>query len=285
MTTYELLKDAADFLKKSGETETPRLDAEVLLGFCLNCDRLNLILNAKKSVPDDVWERFLACLRRRYNGEPIAYILGYREFMSLKFNVTEGVLIPRPDTEVLAEFAIDAAKKIENPVISDLCTGSGALAVSVAKYVSSAFVYAVDFSDICVKTAQKNAVENGVLNRIKIIKQDILKDFSFDTKVDLLISNPPYIKTKVIDTLSKSVKDYEPKTALDGGEDGLIFYRRIIEIAPLLLKSGGTLAMEIGYDQFDELKTLLQNSRNFKNISFLKDLAGIKRVICAELLK
>ena len=283
MTTEEILKNGAELLRQSGETDSPRLDAELLLCHVLNCERLDLILNAKKSVPDDARERFFACLKRREQGEPVAYILGFKEFMSLKFNVSKGVLIPRPDTEVLAEFAIDVAKGFKNPIVSDLCTGSGALAVSVAKYAANSFVYAVDFSEICVKTAQKNAEENGVLNRVRVISKDILKDFSLPEKADILISNPPYIKTDVINSLSKTVRAFEPESALDGGDDGLIFYRRIAEIAPLLLKPDGILALEIGHDQFYEVSDILKNNGSFKSIDFLCDLSGIKRVISAVL--
>ena len=282
MTIEELLKDATKSLAESGVTDTPRLDAEVLLAHVLDCDRLKLIINSKSCVSDFLRERFSLCLNRRLSSEPISYILGYREFMSLKFFVSPGVLIPRPDTEVLAEFAIQKAKEIKNPHILDLCTGSGALAVSIAKYVNGAETTAIDFSPVCIEHAKKNAAENGVVCRVNVILQDILEDFSLNKKFDILVSNPPYIKTEVINTLEKNVKDFEPTSALDGGDDGLIFYRRITEIAPALLKSGGTVAFEIGYDQYDEVYSVLEN-KGYKNISYLCDLAGIKRVICAVL--
>lgn len=282
MTIEELLKDATKSLAESGVTDTPRLDAEVLLAHVLDCDRLKLIINSKSCVSDFLRERFSLCLNRRLSSEPISYILGYREFMSLKFFVSPGVLIPRPDTEVLAEFAIQKAKEIKNPHILDLCTGSGALAVSIAKYVNGAETTAIDFSPVCIEHAKKNAAENGVACRVNVILQDILEDFSLNKKFDILVSNPPYIKTEVINTLEKNVKDFEPTSALDGGDDGLIFYRRITEIAPALLKSGGTVAFEIGYDQYDEVYSVLEN-KGYKNISYLCDLAGIKRVIYAVL--
>ncbi len=282
MTIEELLKEATKSLAESGVTDTPRLDAEVLLAHVLDCDRLKLIINLKMGVSDFLRERFSLYLKRRLSCEPISYILGYREFMSLKFFVSPGVLIPRPDTEVLAEFAIEKAKEIKNSRILDLCTGSGALAVSIAKYVSDAKVDAIDFSPVCIEYAQKNAAENGVISRVNVILQDILEDFSLDEKYDILVSNPPYIKTEVINTLEKNVKDFEPTSALDGGDDGLIFYRRISEIAPTLLKSGGIVALEIGHDQYVEVSSVLEN-KGYKNIGFLCDLAGIKRVIYAVL--
>lgn len=282
MTIEEILRNATQKLKEFGVGDTPRLDCEVLLSKSLDCDRLNLILNAKKSVPDDAMERFSAYLKRRLNDEPVSYILGCREFMSLEFQVLPGVLIPRPDTEVLAEFAIENAKKLKNPYVLDLCTGSGALAVSIAKYCEQSHVFAVDFSDICVKTADENAKANGVSERVNVIKQDILEDFELENKFDILVSNPPYIKTEVIKTLDKTVKDYEPSSALDGGEDGLVFYRRIAHIAPKFLKNSGILAMEIGYDQEKEVYDILNEAKVFSDIDFICDLAGIKRVVKAK---
>lgn len=285
MTVEEILRNATQKLKEFGVGDTPRLDCEVLLAECLGCDRLKLILNAKKSVPDDAMERFSAYLKRRLSYEPVSYILGCREFMSLEFRVLPGVLIPRPDTEVLAEFAIEKAKKIKNPYVLDLCTGSGALAVSIAKYCEQSHVFAVDFSDICVKTAEENAKANGVSERVSVVKQDVLKDFELENKFDILVSNPPYIKTEVIKSLDKTVKDYEPSSALDGGEDGLVFYRRIAHIAPNFLKNGGILAMEIGYDQEKEVYEILCGANVFSDIDFICDLAGIKRVVKAILKK
>ena len=278
----EILKDATLELKTSRASDTPRLDAEVMLAHILGCDRLNLILNAKKSVSDELRKRFSACLKRRLNEEPVSYILGYREFMSLKFLVSSGVLIPRPDTEILAEFAIEKANEIKNARVLDLCTGSGALAVSILKYAKSASAVAVDLSDICVKTAEENAKNCGVSDRISVIKQDILEDFDLNEKFDILVSNPPYIKTETIKSLDKTVKDFEPCSALDGGEDGLVFYRRIATISPRFIKNEGILAMEIGHDQEKEVFDILNGSGAFHDIKFHCDLAGIKRVISAK---
>ena len=282
MTIEEILKNATLRLKEEGESDTPRLDAEVLLAECLGCDRLNLILKAKESVPEEIEERFSSYLNRRILSEPISYILGAREFMSLPFRVSPGVLIPRPDTEILAEFAIEETKKIKKADVLDLCTGSGALAVSIAKYGDCRGVFALDFSEICVNTAIKNAKNNGVSDKVTVFEQDILENFELERKFDILVSNPPYIKTEVIKTLDKTVKDYEPLAALDGGGDGLVFYRRIADIAPKFLRNQGTLAMEIGHDQQKEVFDILNESGRFCDIDFLCDLAGIKRVITAK---
>lgn len=285
MKICELLKSATQSLKSSGITDTARLDAEVLLAHTLGCERLRLITDAQNCVKKEQEELFLSFLKRRLGAEPVSYILGSREFMSLKFSVSEGVLIPRPDTEILAEFAIEKAQNIKHASVLDLCTGSGALAVSISSYVPSASVTAVDFSEKCVAVAQKNAADNGVLSRVKVIKQDILEDFNLNgEKFDLLVSNPPYIKTSVISSLDKTVKDFEPMAALDGGDDGLVFYRQIAKIAPVFLKSGGLLAMEIGHDQSGEVHEILKSNGRYRDIEFLLDLQGIKRVIYAALV-
>lgn len=290
MKVFELLKEGTAILKNSGATDTPRLDSEVLLMHVLGCDKMSLILNDKMSVSFLDEERFFSLLKRRKEREPISYITGEREFMSLKFFVAEGILIPRPDTEVLTEFVIEKAKKIKNAEILDLCTGSGAIAVSVAKYVKDSKVLAVDFSPKCLHFAEKNAKENEVADRVRVLKQDVLADFSLsdlgqkeNEGFDILVSNPPYIKSEIIKTLDKDVKDFEPITALDGGADGLVFYRRIAEISPRLLKAKGILAFEIGHDQYDEVYAILAGSGNFKDINSLCDLSGIKRVITAVL--
>lgn len=284
MKISELLKTGTRAICDAKISDTSRLDAEVLLAHVLDCDRLNLILKADTSVSEEHQKHFLSCVNMRTQGTPIAYIIGYREFMSLRFSVAPGVLIPRPDTEVLAEFAISEAKRFKKPHILDLCTGSGALAVSIAKYAGNSFVTAIDFSKICVSCAKENAKENGVLERTSIIEHDIFDDFDFFIKkADILVSNPPYIKTEIIDSLDKTVRDFEPKCALDGGDDGLRFYRRIVELAPTVLNSKGRLGLEIGYDQAEDVASLLDSSKLFSDISYLFDLAGIRRVITATL--
>ena len=200
--------------------------------------------------------------------------------MSLDFSVCPGVLIPRPDTEALVCHVIDEFKSKKVSIL-DLCTGSGAIAISCAKYIPWACVTAVDVSPICIETTKKNAAKNGVADRVNTIMADVFTSFDdlkSESKFDCIVSNPPYIKTEVLTSLMKDVKDFEPHLALDGGEDGLVFYRKISALSAELLKKGGMLAFEVGHDQADDVKNIMHKT-GFGNIRFIKDLAGINRVV------
>ncbi len=221
-------------------------------------------------------EELNALLQRRIAGEPLQYILGEWEFYDLPFFVGEGVLIPRPDTETLAEFAIDRAGT-EETTCMDLCSGSGCLAITVDKHCPNATVYAMEKSDEAYRYLEKNIERN--LSSVRAIKGDVLED-DFG-EYDLIISNPPYIKTADLDTLQKEVKR-EPQMALDGGEDGLMFYRKIAEKWVPHLKSGGTLAVEIGIGQGNDVKKIFEKS-GLKNIGSRNDLSGVERVIFGTL--
>lgn len=279
ITVDQALKNAIITLTNNKSIETPRLDAEVLLCYVLKCDRIHLVINKDKALTEDENDTYLSYIERRSTNEPISYITGIKEFMSLDFNVSKGVLIPRPDTEILVEKLIDIYKG-KKATILDLCTGSGAIAISLAYYLKDASVIAVDKFDVCVNCAKQNAEKIGV--SIEIIKEDVLNDFNFDTDIDCIVSNPPYIETDVLSTLSSDVKDYEPEYALDGGVDGLIFYRKITDFAKKKLNSGGILAYEIGYNQATAVKEIITNTNYFDNIEILRDLSGNNRVVLAE---
>ncbi|MBQ2273890.1 MAG: peptide chain release factor N(5)-glutamine methyltransferase [Clostridia bacterium] len=221
-------------------------------------------------------EELDAVLKRRIDGEPLQYILGEWEFYDLPFYVGEGVLIPRPDTETLAEFAIDRAGTRET-VCMDLCSGSGCLAITLDKHSVNATVYAMELSDKAFEYLKKNIERNA--SSVRAVKGDVLED-DFG-EFDLIISNPPFIKTADLDTLQKEVKR-EPQMALDGGDDGLVFYRKIAEKWVPHLKSGGTLAVEIGIGQGDDVKAIFK-AAGLKNIGSRNDLSGIERVIFGTL--
>ena len=281
-------KDFKTLLSGAGEafhiiSDTPRLDAELLLAHLLKKDRSWLLIHANDLADEALCLSYERLIERRKKGEPVAYIVGEREFMGLPFSVAPGVLIPRPDTETLVE-AVLAEKLPESPQILDLCTGSGAIAVSLAHYLAKAQVLAVDISETCVKTAQENAERNSVANRVCVVCADILKeDFSLPClPVDVLVSNPPYIRTDDLSGLMADVRDYEPHPALDGGMDGLIFYRRLASLVPQLLKQGGLLAVEVGHDQAEDVAAILEESGECEKIRFACDLAGIKRVVIAN---
>lgn len=261
--------------------ETPRLDAEVLLCEVLNCERIFLVINKDQVLTQSEYAQFSSFISRRAKNEPVSYITGKREFMSLEFNVQKGILVPRPDTEILVEKIIDTYKESSVKIL-DLCTGSGAIAVSLAYYLKDSSVIAVDKYDICVQAATQNAKKHNVSDRVCVIKADVLDTFSINEQIDCIVSNPPYIKSEVLTSLPSDIKDYEPDYALDGGNDGLIFYEKITEYASKKLNPCGILAFEIGFDQGESVKQIIDKTGDFINIEILKDLAGLDRVITAE---
>lgn len=282
ITIDTALKDAIKELSENKTISTPRLDCEILLCFLLNCKRIDLILNKDSILQKDVYAVFAELVNRRLQNEPVSYLTGKKEFMSLDFFVEPGILIPRPETEFLVEYIIENLKDKKNPTVLDLCTGSGAIAVSIAHYIPNASVTAVDKFDICVSTAQKNADALSVSDRVSVILADVLEDFTCSDTFQCIVSNPPYIQKDVLSTLPKDVKDFEPMYALNGGEDGLVFYRRIIEISEKLLVPNGILVFEIGHDQGYDVSRLLENSNMFLDISVTKDYAGLDRMVTAK---
>ncbi|MBE7010725.1 MAG: peptide chain release factor N(5)-glutamine methyltransferase [Ruminococcaceae bacterium] len=281
MVIGEALQKATGRLSESGSTSA-RLDAEVLLSHLLGQDRVYLVLHKNDPLSHEIEAAFEALLCRRIKGEPIAYLTGSREFMSLTFSVSPGVLIPRPDTETLAEWAISTCRPIQNPRILDICTGSGALAISLAHYLPQADVTACDISPHCLQTAQENAEKNGVSYRVRLQAWDVFASCPLRERYHCIVSNPPYIPSDVVPTLERDVRDFEPALALDGGEDGLQFYRRIISLAPSLLQKDGYLAFEVGYDQADSVAHQMKES-GFSEIKKIPDLSGIFRVVCGQM--
>ncbi|MBQ4515843.1 MAG: peptide chain release factor N(5)-glutamine methyltransferase [Clostridia bacterium] len=273
-----LLCEGAEAL--SNHSDTARLDAEVLLAYIIRKERVWFAIHSKEAPDEKTVLDFQNLIKRRKSGEPVAYITGTREFMGLPFKVKKGILIPRPDTETLVE-AILNEKLPQNSKILDLCTGSGAIAVSLAYYMKSCSVCAVDISDICIKTATENAEINGVLSRVEFRQADILSDELHLEKADVLVSNPPYIESAELADLMKDVKDFEPSLALDGGNDGLVFYRKIISLLPQLLNPGGLVAFEVGHNQADSVCDILKE-QGCTDIKTLCDLAGIRRVVMAH---
>lgn len=260
-------------------SDTPRLDVELLLQKCLgDVDRIYIHMNLDKKLSDNQKEHFLSMIKDRLNGRPIAYIVGHREFMGLDFYVKEGVLIPRPDTETLVEEIIEICKdKYVN--ILDIGTGSGAITVSLAKYLPKSKLTSFDISDIPLEVGKINAINNGVDNKIEFIKSDLFSAIKEkDIKFDVIVSNPPYIRKADMNTLHTQVKDYEPYNALEGGIDGLDFYKNITEQSHLYINKGGVLAYEVGHDQAQDVAMIMQNN-GYTNIYTKKDIQGIDRVV------
>ena len=232
---------------------------------------------------EDEERLFNKFINERLNNRPIAYIVENREFMGLDFYVKEGVLIPRPDTEVLVEEVIELGKD-KGPInILDIGTGSGAITVSLAKYLENAEITSVDISDIALEIGKINAVNNNVDNKINFVKSDLFTNIDKNMKFDIIVSNPPYIKREVIETLDKQVKDFEPYNALEGGVDGLDFYRAITSQAKDYLKEGGILAYEVGHDQSEDVSKLMEKD-GYTNIYTRKDLQQIDRVVIGSIL-
>lgn len=282
------MKEAVDRISKT-ESQTPLLDAEVLLCHVLNKDRLYLFVNGNEILDLEKLSTFNELVNMRLEGTPISYIIHKQEFMGLDFYVEEGVLIPRPDTEILVEEVIKWAKNHKDDLyIADLGTGSGAITVSLAKYIPNAFLYSVDISQKALSIGKKNGELHGVSERITFLEGDLLKplkEHDLYDKLDILVSNPPYIPREDIDELQVEVSKYEPRLALDGGLDGLDFYRRIIDGGYHFVKNGGQIALEVGHDQGESVKRRMEQNGFYENIEKVKDLAGIERVVTATVNK
>ena len=276
MTVYEAYKNGIEILKNVGN-EAPVTDAGALLCHVADCGRTFLYAHCTDVLEDDHLASYLALLERRAAGEPLQYLTGLQEFMSLPFRVGPGVLVPRQDTELLVGTVINLCRERKGSTeILDIGTGSGCIAVCLAHYIPGCRVTAVDKMPDALAIASKNAIENGVADRIEFIRSDLFEAIA-GRQFDVIVSNPPYIRTGDIGSLQKEVRCHEPLTALDGGIDGLDFYREIIGGAPGFLRDGGSLAFETGYDQAAEVAVLMADK--FEQIRINKDLAGIERVV------
>ena len=277
-TIGELLDIGSKALKDKN-IDTYILDSQLLLGMVLGKDKIYIITNRNKDVSIKDEKEYLDLIEKRSEKMPIKYILGETEFMGLDFDVEEGVLIPRGDTEILVEELLSIINEDEELEICDLCSGSGAIGIALATYRKNISVDEIDNFSIPEKVTKSNILKHGLENRVKFIKSNLLEEpIKEEKKYDLIVSNPPYIKASEIDKLMDDVKLYEPHTALDGGEDGLVFYRRIIEESKITLKNNGILAFEIGHDQGIDVRILMEEA-GFKNVKLVKDLAGLDRVL------
>lgn len=277
-TIGELLEFGSKKLKEKS-IDSYMLDAQLLLGMVLGKDKIYLITNRDKEVSHKDEKEYIALIEKRSSKMPIKYILGETEFMGFDFDVEEGVLIPRGDTEILVEELLSIINEDEELNICDLCSGSGAIGISLAMNRKNIKVDEIDNYDIPEKVTKSNIVKHGLENRVNFIKSDLLEEaIKAEKKYDIIVSNPPYIKACEIEGLMDDVKLYEPHVALDGGEDGLIFYRRIIEESRLTLNENGILAFEIGHDQGLDVRILMEEA-GFSNVKLVKDLAGLDRVL------
>ena len=278
MNIGEILIVAYKILKKV-EIESYLLDSQLLLGKVLNKDKLFIMVNRDFSLSQKQEDEFYRLIKLRESKMPTKYILGDCEFMGMNFIVKPGVLIPRADTEILVEEVIKNIKEKGYTKVCDVCSGSGAIGLAIAEFVSDAKVVMYDISEDALAVAKLNIERFDLSKRVQVEFSDLLKvAISQNIKFQVVVSNPPYIRETVIPTLMEDVKNYEPYIALSGGRDGLDFYRRITEESLKVLEKGGLLAFEIGYDQSEEVMSIL-SQWGFKDIECIKDLSGNHRVI------
>lgn len=286
ITVRELLKIAEESLRLKG-LEDASTEAEILLCHLLKKERIFLYAYGQETVDEDSCQFFFDLLGKRVAGEPLQYLIGTAEFMGIKLQVNSSVLIPRQDTELLAETALAELagrhKMLGTHSVLDLCTGSGALAIAIAKLAHKVTVTATDLSPEALNLAEKNAAMSGLPRPINFFQGDLFDALPPLSSFDVIVTNPPYIPTAVIDTLDIQVRDYEPRAALDGGEDGLTIIRRILLEAPTFLNPGGVLLMEIGYDQAKAVASLAgAKGGPFIEGRILKDLNKKDRVLVAR---
>ena len=280
MTIKQAMIKGVTILKLE-KISTPKLKARLLLQYVLKKPRQYLIVYDNQKLTDKEEQEYLKYIELVAQGEPIEHITHQKEFMKLSFYVDENVLIPRQDTEVLVEEVIKIAKNIRAKKILDLCTGSGAIAVSLAKYLENTQITALDISGKALDVAIANAKNNHVQEKITFVESNLFQNLGQE-KYDIIVSNPPYIRRKEIETLDKEVRK-EPKIALDGGEDGLDFYREIINKGYEYLKYGGYICLEIGYDQKEEVMQIIKEQKQYTETYCKKDLYDNDRVIVTRL--
>ena len=314
MNIKQYLNYASDVLK-AANIETPVIEAGVMLCHVLNCNKVYLYSHDERVLEDNEIKLLNQMLMKRAENVPMQYLVGETEFMSLSFVVSPDVLIPRQDTEILVEKCIETMNSImetrlkqeenKNAVIKingndknsdkdicighksrrvtvlDMCTGSGCIAVSMAHYFPDCSVVACDVSEDALRIAGINIRRNGVQGSVTLHHGNLFEALDDEKRFDLIVSNPPYIETSVISELQNEVKDYEPGIALDGGQDGLDFYRRIVAEAPEYLNDKGILAFEIGYNQAESVSNVMKSK--FQNIRVYKDISGNDRVIIGQL--
>jgi release factor glutamine methyltransferase len=288
-TVARLLAWTLDHLQRSG-LDSARLCAEILLAHAMRCERIHLYTRHDQVPDDDVLNVFRDLVRQAAAGQPIAYLTGVKEFFSLPLEVCAGVFIPRPETEILVERTIDLARKAASPLsILDLCTGSGCIAVCVARHLPTARVYASDVSETAVEVARHNAARHNVADHIEFRLGDLFEPWrpadrngapDSPRSFDVIVCNPPYVATAGA-PVDRAVRDFEPPAAVFAGADGLDIIRRILVETPLWLSAGGHLLLELEYDQSAAVRSLLP-AACWQNVVTYRDGAGHERVLHAR---
>ncbi len=285
-TIQKLLTWITDYLTQRN-VDAPRLSAELLLSHVLGLKRIELYTQYNKPVAPEQLEQLRGLVKRAGLHEPVAYLVGRTEFYSMEFEVTPDCLIPRPETELLVQRAIELLRKRTGPqLVCDLCTGCGIVAVAIARNVSDAKVIATDISESALGVAAKNIEKHKLQERIELRQGDLFEPLVAQLDLfDVIACNPPYVSEAEYEALDKNVKDYEPRLALHAGADGLDFYRRISEKVDGFLKPDGILLLEIGYQQGDAVRTLFESAGTFAEVRVEKDLTRNDRIIVAQKTK
>lgn len=281
----EVLENGQKYLKSAGII-TSRLDAELLLAYCLKKDRTKLYVDWQCNIKAEEMLLFSLLLARRAKREPLAYIVGYKEFWSMNIRVDRHVLIPRPETEILVQEAVALLHQTSQPgrrqKILDVGTGSGAVALALAREAHSSFVIASDVSFEALKIARANADTFGLNDTVIFACVDVLSAFRHNGFFDLVVSNPPYIATQDIELLDPEIRNFEPRQAIDGGKDGLDYYKALIPLLTSILKDGGWVVLEIGAGQAAAVMELFESCSRYRNIRVVKDYGQHERVIRAQ---
>ena len=280
-TVARILDATTPYLKQHG-SDTPRLDAQVLLAFVRKCSRIELYTNFNTPLTDAERAQMRDLVKRRSQAEPVAYLVGHREFFSLDFKVTKDVLIPRPDTETLVLEALERAKTFTAPRILDLCTGSGCVVISLAVSQPTAVCTATDISPAALQIATDNAQTHKVADRITFLEGDLFAAIPHDAQFDLIVSNPPYVPEGEIAELEAEVRNHEPLGALKAGTDGMLFLTQIVEKASQHLVEGGWLVLETGIEQAPLTAKALEARHDFSDVRIVKDTGGRPRVVLAQ---
>ena len=278
-TVRQLLEEAVPGLRESG-VDTPILDAEVLLAHALRVSRTALLAHPEREPPPKVTAQFSEWITRRIAREPLAYIIGEREFQGLTFEVGPCALIPRQETEVLVDIAVESLLGVTSPLVADIGLGTGCVAIAIAHTIPGALVYGTEFSKEALELAVRNSRKLGVAERVRFMEGDLLGPLS-GIQVHIIVSNPPYIPTVELGCLQPEVARYEPREALDGGPDGLNVIRRLASESWEYLLPGGSLAVEVGAGQSRAVAELFRE-HGFSDVRFAEDLSGIERVVIGK---
>lgn len=286
-TVRRILEWTGKFFQRK-DVFQPRLSAEQLLAHVLSYPRIKLYTDYERALSEKELAAYRQLVQRAVGDEPIAYLTGRKPFFNLEFEVTRDVLIPRPDTETLVENILQFFRHeagMQSPRVLDLCTGSGCIAAAIAHHRKNATVVATEISPAAAAVARRNVERLGLNERVSIVEGDLFEPLTSMMDLqpfDVIVSNPPYIPSGQISTLDKSVRDFEPLVALDGGADGLDFHRRILTQAPARMTAGGRIFLEMAFDQGEQLMAIAREHDAFEELRLLKDDGGRERVLTGK---